>query len=59
MTPATGDRVNKKNTLRGTFMDFGIFNLMNRRHRSQTVPQVIAETVEQIQLTSGNELVIL
>ena len=30
-------------------MDFGIFNLMNRRHRSQTVPQVIAETVEQIQ----------
>lgn len=30
-------------------MDFGIFNLMNRRHRSQTIPQVIAETVEQVQ----------
>jgi alkanesulfonate monooxygenase SsuD/methylene tetrahydromethanopterin reductase-like flavin-dependent oxidoreductase (luciferase family) len=30
-------------------MDFGIFNLMNRRHRSQTVPKVIAETVEHIQ----------
>lgn len=30
-------------------MDFGIFNLMNRRHRSQTVPRVIAETVEHIQ----------
>ncbi len=30
-------------------MDFGIFNLMNRRHRSQSVPRVIAETVEQIQ----------
>jgi alkanesulfonate monooxygenase SsuD/methylene tetrahydromethanopterin reductase-like flavin-dependent oxidoreductase (luciferase family) len=30
-------------------MDFGIFNLMNRRHRSQTVPNVINETVEQIQ----------
>ncbi|MEP4378335.1 MAG: LLM class flavin-dependent oxidoreductase [Alphaproteobacteria bacterium] len=30
-------------------MDFGIFNLMNRRHRSQAVPQVIAETVAQIQ----------
>ncbi|HCP00574.1 MAG: LLM class flavin-dependent oxidoreductase [Alphaproteobacteria bacterium] len=30
-------------------MNFGIFNLMNRRHRSQTVPQVIAETLEHIQ----------
>ncbi len=30
-------------------MDYGIFNLMNRRHPSQTVPQVISETVEQVQ----------
>lgn len=38
-------------------MEFGIFNLMNRRHRSQAVPQVIAETVEQIQAaeTAGFE----
>ncbi len=31
-------------------MNFGIFNLMNRRHPSQTVLQIIAETVEQVQL---------
>jgi alkanesulfonate monooxygenase SsuD/methylene tetrahydromethanopterin reductase-like flavin-dependent oxidoreductase (luciferase family) len=30
-------------------MDYGIFNLMNRRHPSQTVPQMIADTVEQVQ----------
>ena len=30
-------------------MDFGIFNLMNRRHRSQTVRKVLVETVEQVQ----------
>ena len=30
-------------------MDYGIFNLMNRRHPSQTVSQVVAETVEQVQ----------
>tara|TARA_A100001037_G_C15110779_1_gene618852 strand:+ start:732 stop:1814 length:1083 start_codon:yes stop_codon:yes gene_type:complete len=38
-------------------MEFGIFNLMNRRHHSQTVPQVIAETVEQVQAaeTAGFE----
>ena len=30
-------------------MDFGIFNLMNRRDRSQSVPSLIAQTVEQVQ----------
>jgi alkanesulfonate monooxygenase SsuD/methylene tetrahydromethanopterin reductase-like flavin-dependent oxidoreductase (luciferase family) len=30
-------------------MDFGIFNLMNRRHRSPSARSVIAETVEQVQ----------
>lgn len=30
-------------------MDFGIFNLMNRRSRSKTVPRIIRETVEQVQ----------
>ncbi len=30
-------------------MDFGIFNLMNRRDRSQSPAQMIAQTVEQVQ----------
>ncbi|MDH3739296.1 MAG: LLM class flavin-dependent oxidoreductase [Alphaproteobacteria bacterium] len=30
-------------------MEFGIFNLMNRRDRSQTPAQIIAQTVEQVQ----------
>lgn len=30
-------------------MDFGIFNLMNRRHRSQDPAQMIRDTVEQVQ----------
>ena len=30
-------------------MDFGIFNLMNRRDRSQTVASLISNTVEQVQ----------
>ncbi|MCZ6588470.1 MAG: LLM class flavin-dependent oxidoreductase [Alphaproteobacteria bacterium] len=30
-------------------MEFGIFNLMNRRDRSQSVPSLIAQTVEQVQ----------
>jgi alkanesulfonate monooxygenase SsuD/methylene tetrahydromethanopterin reductase-like flavin-dependent oxidoreductase (luciferase family) len=30
-------------------MDFGIFNLMNRRHRSKSVPEIINDTVEQVQ----------
>ena len=30
-------------------MDFGIFNLMNRRDRSHSPAQMIAETVEQVQ----------
>jgi len=30
-------------------MDFGIFNLMNRRDRAQKPAQMIAETVEQVQ----------
>ena len=30
-------------------MDFGIFNLMNRRHRSQAPAEIIRDTVEQVQ----------
>ena len=30
-------------------MDYGIFNLMNRRHPSQTVPEIITQTVEHVQ----------
>lgn len=30
-------------------MDFGLFSLMNRREKSQSVQQVIADTVEQVQ----------
>ena len=30
-------------------MDFGIFNLMNRRHPSQSVRQTVIDTVEQVQ----------
>lgn len=30
-------------------MDYGIFNLMNRRHPSQDVTQVVAQTVAQVQ----------
>ncbi|MDE0780224.1 MAG: LLM class flavin-dependent oxidoreductase [Alphaproteobacteria bacterium] len=30
-------------------MDYGIFNLMNRRHPSQTVSEIITQTVEQVQ----------
>ncbi len=30
-------------------MEFGIFNLMNRRDRSQSVPSMITQTVEQVQ----------
>lgn len=30
-------------------MEFGIFNLMNRRDRSQSPAQIIAQTVEQVQ----------
>jgi alkanesulfonate monooxygenase SsuD/methylene tetrahydromethanopterin reductase-like flavin-dependent oxidoreductase (luciferase family) len=36
-------------TGRGNVMDFGIFNLMNRRHRSKSVPEIIFDTVEQVQ----------